>query len=281
LTAVCQAQTVARGTLVAVIPANSGVAVAADSRTTGDNEGAYCDGRAKLFVPSKRKSTVVFATGTPSLFPNFDGIVAANSKDYCAFLKSTKPMLDLSTFLMNDVDEKLGQVLTQAETKKIANDCAAQVTAFSNKHKATHPLKNFRGKGMFTGVIVSYDAKRGVGLIGHFDVSVDTTETAVVKTISWKEFLKSDEIHSDWMLFGEGAYANENAAKYAPELLGPFKAILGQSVSRTSMNEAADAVLSLIKATEKAAKIVKPMYSIGGPIDVATISKSGAVINRY
>ena len=58
-----------------------------------------------------------------------------------------------------------------------------------------------------------------------------------------------------------------------------MKALLGKTIAQTSLADATLAALSLIIATEETAKVVTPPYAIGGPIDVATITKTGTTPN--
>ena len=283
----CQGQVPTRGTLVAIVPANRGIIVAADTRQTvpidthlsllGSVTQTYCDGRTKLFVPKLRKRTVVFQTGNGLQLPLFGALPL----DICGYLRSTPPILDIANFLVQQVDAKPKQVLTQTEIREIAEHCVAEVMEFARKYEAIHPLNQFLGQDMFRGNIVSYDVKHKTGLLGSFSIRVDSLGTPVVGEVQWHEFWQADKVIKDLFRVGETDYVDQYVLKLGQPSLGPYNALSTKIVSQTSLSDATSAALSLITATEETTKSVTPPHGIGGPIDVATITKTGTVLERH
>lgn len=134
---------------------------------------------------------------------------------------------------------------------------------------------------MFQAVIVNFDAKHGVGLVGYFSVAVNSSERPVVIRVGLHEFLKSNKSLDAMFLFGESDYANEYVPRLGKQFLGPFLEIREKTVYRTSVKEAGAAALSFLVATEESAKIKKPTYGIGGPVDLATITNAGVTVERH
>lgn len=99
--------------------------------------------------------------------------------------------------------------------------------------------------------------------------------------VEWREFVKADKTFDDLNYFGETEYVERYVYKLGQQFLGPYKALFGKTVSHTSVPDATCAALSLITATEEAANIVPPPNGIGGPIDVATIIRTGVEIKRH
>lgn len=275
LATLCQGQVPAGGTLVAVVPANGGIIVAADTRSTVAQ--TYCDGQAKLFVPRLRKRTVVFQTGQGLQLP----LSGALPVDLCRYLRSTSPLLDIANFLVHQLDAKPKQVLTQTETQEIAGHCVSEVIEFAHKNEALHPLNPYLGQDMFRAAIVSYDATRETGLLGSFIIRVDSLGAPVLGEVQWREFLKADKTDDDVNSYGETEYVGQCVYKLSQQFLGPYKALSSKTVSQISLSAATSAALSLITAAEETAKSVTPPYGIGGPIDVATITRKGTVLVRH
>jgi hypothetical protein len=276
LTTFCQGQVFSRGTLVAVVPANGGIVVAADTRTTVAQ--TDCDGNAKLFVPKLRKNTVVFQTGEGLQLPSFG---ARQPVDICAYIRSTPPLLDIANFLVQQVDAKPKQVLTETEIQEIAAHCVSKVIEFAHKYESVHPLNRYLGQNMFRAAIVSYDVKHETGLLGSFILLVDSMGAPALGKVEWHEFLKTDKTSDDLNYFGETEYVEQSVYRLGQRFLTPYKALFGKTVRHTSLSDATSAALSLITATEEIAKIVKPPSGIGGPIDVATLTKTGTALERH
>jgi hypothetical protein len=274
LSNICQGQVSAAGTLVAVVPANGGIIIAADTRTTVPAiTQTYCDGRPKLFVPSKRKNIVVFETGAGIQSPPW----RVEPPDICGYVRETTPILDINTFIVQQLETNRKQVLTQTEMQVIAEQCVSRVVDFAR----TYSLKPYFGQNMFRAVIVSYDAKRETGLLGSFVVMLDSSGKPMLGEVQWHEFVKAHRTSDDVKLFGETEYVDEYVSKLGQSFLGPCKALTGKTVSQTSLADAKSAALSIITATEETAKSVPPPHGIGGPIDVATITKRGTVLERH
>lgn len=274
---VCLGQVSTVGTLVAVVPANGGIITAADTRETV--AGIYCDGQPKLLVPHKRKNTIVFETGQGTQLPLSKG--ARLPVDICAYVKSTRPLLDIAEFIVEEVDAKPNVLLTGRETHVIAEHCVSKVTEYAYKYKAISPLKSYLSKDMFRAVIVSYDPKRETGLLGSFVIRVDSSGKPLLDGEIWHEFLNAEKASDDLQYFGEVKYVDQYVFKLGQKSLAPFRTLFTKTVSQTTLSDATSAALSLITASEETAKIVTPPNGIGGPIDVATITKMGVALERH
>lgn len=264
----------AGGTLVVLVPAGAGIVLAADTRYTLGQ--TYCDGNAKLFVPKLRKNTIVFDTGAGLLFPLNK---AHQVVDPCAYMKSTNPELDIPRFLLNQIDAAPKRILSQTEIEGIGRRCVAAIKTYAEKHQAAHPLDSLIGQHMFRAGIASYDAEHEMGLVGTFTVLVDAHGTPMLDDVVWRQILKSDKVQVK--KFGETEYVERYVISSGQKLLSPYNALADKIVSQTSLVDATSAAVSLIAATEETAKMIKPPTGIGGPIDVATITKMGAVLERH
>ena len=271
----CKGQVPSGGTLVALVAANGGIAIAADTRTTVAQ--TYCDGRTKLFVPKSRKHTVVFETGEGIQLPQ---PTATQSLDICGYINSTPPILDINAFLVEEVDANPDIVLTQTELQRIAEHCLSKVAEYAHTFDG-HALVSYLGKNMFQGVIVTYDVEHETGLVGSFIIGVDSTGAPSLGTVQWEELLKTDAMGRDLQYFGETQYVKQYVYTLGEKFLGPCKALLGKTVSETSLPDASSAALALITASEETTKIVPPPTGIGGPIDVAIITTTGVAIERH
>ena len=279
LATVCHGQVALSGTLVVVVPSNDGVAVVSDTRRTVAS--SNCDGEPKVFAAKARKNTVVFETG--------EGIQVlvgpVHPTDICEYTNSAPRILDISDFVLRQVDAAPNKLLSEDEVRTIATRTLTEVREYAQKYSAKHPLQNYVGANMFRAVIVSYDDKRNVGLLGSFIGSVNLSGMPDLNgKVEWKEFSTTDKVDDYTEYFGETDYVVANVVR--PEnvhLLVPHLALTGKTISQVSLGEAVLSGRSLVSATEQIAKTVKPPngHGIGGPIDVTTITKEGVKVERY
>jgi hypothetical protein len=275
LSALCHGQVSAGGTLVVVVPANGGIIVAADTRSTVG--GVYCDGVEKLSIPKLRKNTAVFETGEGIQLPPRGHSQPLD--DICRYAKSATPLLDMRAFLVQRVDAKPNEVLTKIEMQEIAQESLSKVMEYAHKYETSHPLAVYLGQDMFRAGIVSYDLKREIGSFGTFVVRIDDHGIPVLGDVDWNEFPKSEKIFVFYL--GETEYVNQYVLSSAQQTLNSYNALTGKTVLQTSLSDAISAALSLITATEETTKIMQPPTGIGGPIDVITITEKGAVLERH
>jgi hypothetical protein len=116
-------------------------------------------------------------------------------------------------------------------------------------------------------------------LYGAFVIGIDSKGTPRLGGIEWHSFLKTDKTFDDTTYVGETDYVNEFVPKLKQILA--LRALIGKTVAHTSLSDASSAALALVTATEETAKIVTPPHGIGGPIDVATITKAGTTLTRH
>jgi hypothetical protein len=270
----CASQVPAGGTIITVIPASGGMVVASDTRTSL-TEKLYCDGHAKLIVPRSRKRTVVFYTN--------DGLQTKEqpTSDICAYLKSTSPLLDINQFLAQQVDtKKREERLSLGEVQQIAERCRLEVVRFAREN-GPNALKQYSGSVMFRAAIVNYDVKDDKGLLGSFAIRVNSVGNPSIADSTYLEFAHTDKAIPE--NFGETDYVRKNAydinklsASCVAQLNPPI------TVSRLTLADAKCAALSLIKAVVQFAKTAPPPgNTIGGRVDVATITKTGVRIEPH
>jgi hypothetical protein len=99
--------------------------------------------------------------------------------------------------------------------------------------------------------------------------------------VGWREFSNADKGLNAPTAFGETEYVGQYVFKMGQKFLGPYVEVLSRTNSQTSRSEATSAAIALITATAETAKSVPPPNGIGGPIDVAAITKAGVEIKRY
>ena len=114
----------------------------------------------------------MFETGEVLQFP----LPKAVPPDWCAYINSVQPILDIETFLVRQVDARPNGVLSEKEVQTIGKRCLSKVAAYARKYASLYPLIPFLGKKIFRAGIVSYDAKHKTGSFGSFLISVDHRE---------------------------------------------------------------------------------------------------------
>jgi hypothetical protein len=268
LVAVVVNRQAALGTLMVIVPANGGVVAAADTRSVF--VGTACDGATKIVRPKRRKNTMVLVAGTPTVI-GFD----KRPSHPCEYMKSGPRMLDIPHLISMLLDAKKNDLLSETEVNGIAIDSLSEVKAFDQTHRHLHTLDYYIGRVGFQVDIVSYDEKHETVLVGGFAVYVDST--AMPKLLNNTPFYrlsKPDKL--GMMVNGERDFASKYIR--TPEMI----AILGKPIGQVSLTDATSAALQYITDGEKAAETVKePGVYIGGPIDVATITKAGIQIKRH
>jgi hypothetical protein len=267
LVAVVLNRQAAFGTLMIVVPANGGFVVAADTRIFFLH--TACDGVTKIVRPKQRKNTLVLAAGTPIVTR-----LGKTPSHPCEYQKSQPRSLDIPRLVSMRLDATKNGALTEAEVNKIAQDSFLAVKAFDQEHRKLHPLNYYLGIG-FQIDIVSYDEKHSTVLIGGFAVNVDSTgKPELWKNTPFYQLSKTDKLGT--MTVGEEDFA----LKYIHT--AQLYAIREKPIGQVSLTDAASAALQYITDGEKAAETVKePGIHIGGPIEVATVTKAGVQLKRH
>jgi hypothetical protein len=272
----CQGQVAAGGTIVAVLPANGGVVIAADSRLTLGGNG--CDGFQKLLIPPTRKHTVVFTTGYPLRYKN-----AVSTTDCEAAMKAPLA-LDMGKFIEREVEKGVGP-LTKKEVHKIANLSVSRVEEYA-KNSRPHALHGDIGRKdcMFRGGVVNYDVKNETTIVGMFCVSVSPDEKPFIDgDITYERHPKTES--TGVQIIGETDYFNANVFSEKNGLLNPYFALFPHNspkvVSDSPIPDARQAVLSVVAATEVMTKTVRAPSEIGGPIDEVTITSKPTALTRF
>ncbi len=193
----------------------------------------------------------------------------------CEYMKSMPRKLDIDRLVSMRLDATPNDILSEAEVNKIANDSFQAVKAFDEAHRKLHPLDAYIGVG-FQVDIVSYDEKHKTVLLGGFAVHVDSNGTpALWRNTPFQRLSEADRLGI--MVVGDRDFA----AKYIHT--AQMQAILGKSIGQVSLADATSAALNYVVDGEKSSEIVKddPHSPIGGPIDVATITRAGIHIKRH
>lgn len=255
------------GTLMVVVPANGGFVVAADTRSVFVN--TVCEGGTKIVRPKQRKNTVVLVAGTPIVI-RFD----KPPSHPCEYERSGPRMLDIPRLISKRLDATKNEVLSDAEVNRIANESFLEVKAFDQLNGKLHPLNYYIGIG-FQVDIVSYDEKHATVLLGGFAVNVDSNGTPELwNNTPFNRLSKADRLGI--MVVGDKDFAR----KYIHT--AQMQAILGKPIGQVSLTDATSAALKYVMDGEKFAETEKEEHAdIGGPIDVATITKTGVQIKRH
>jgi hypothetical protein len=256
----------ALATLIVSVPANGGFVVAADTRAVFLD--TVCDGVRKIVQPQKRRNTVVLAAGTATVF-RFD----KTPSHPCEYMKSGPRILDIPHLISMRLDETKNGVLSEAEVNNIANESFSEVKAFDQANRNLHPLNYYMGIG-FQIDIVSYDGNTSTVLIGDFGVKVDSTGTPQLFMMPFNRLSRADKLAI--VITGHKSFAR----KYVHT--AQMQAIFEKTIDQVSLTDATSAALRYIADAEKSVKTAKePGIYIGGPIDVATITKAGIQIKRH
>jgi hypothetical protein len=254
------------GTLIVSVPANGGFVAAADTRVVFVD--TVCDGVRKIVQPTKRRNTVVLVGGTATVVR-----FGKTPNHSCEYMKSGPRMLDIPSLISMRLDATENDVLSEAEVNSIANDSFLAVKEFDQVNKKLYPLNHYIGIG-FQVDIVSYDEKQATVLVGDFAVKVDSTGTPQLLNLPFIRLSTTDKL----------AFVVTGARHFAKTYIrtAEMQAIVGKPIGQVSLTDATSAALKYIIDGEKLAKTVKePDIYIGGPIDVATVTKAGIRIKRH
>jgi hypothetical protein len=259
------------GTLIIILPANSGVVVAADTRQVFRE--TPCDGLTKIIRPKNRKNTLVLIAGTPIVF-----LWDRPPKKPCEYLRRVKPSLDIGATVVRSLDKRARDVLSEDEVRRIAHESFADVSAFDRAQRGHHPLDYYITHTGFQVNIVGYDAKNATVLIGGFGIYVDSAGAPQLRHNT--PFYKLSTMDKwGYKLLGE----REFAKKYVQAPL-EMAAVEGKPVGQATLKNMKSAALKYIIAAEKAASStmeVEHVDDIGGAVDVATITEKGIQIDRH
>ena len=153
----------AHATLVAVVPARDGLAIASDSRFTF--MGAPCDGAFKIVEPERPLRTVAFVTG--------DSIFVAPppaGEDPCRYLATAPRLLDVGAVVKAYLGRG-GEDPAGISNSDLATDSVDAVERFRQRYP--NVLKSYAGREIFSVVVVSYDPASEVSTLRNFVVRMD------------------------------------------------------------------------------------------------------------
>jgi hypothetical protein len=254
------------GTLIVSVPAKGGIVVAADTRVVFVD--TVCDDVRKIVQPARRKNTLVLIGGTATVIR-----FGKTPNHSCGYMKSGPRMLDIPRLISMRLDATENDTLSEAEVNSIANDSFLAVKEFGQVNRKLYPLNHYIGTG-FEVDIVSYDEKHETVLVGDFAVAVDPTGTPKLLNLPFIRWSTTDKLA--FVLTGQRGFAR----KYIRT--AQMEAIAGKPIGQVSLKDARAAALQCIIDGENAAETVKePGIYIGGPIDVATITKAGIRVERH
>lgn len=255
----------ARATLVAVVPARDGLAIAADSRYTF--MGAPCDGAFKIIEPARPLRTVAFVTG--------DSIFVAPppaGENPCRYLATAPRLLDMGAVVKAYLDRGSNNP-AGISMPGLAAECVRAVDAF--RHRYPKALQSYAGMDLFSVVVASYDPSRHVSTLWNFVVRIDALSRSIEAARLDRTTIAPPTPRGVW-IYGETGYVNREV--YA----GPARRFLqpatqnflraSQSVGEVARDTAVAAATDVVQAASRAAAIDPPASGIGGPVRVVVLS---------
>ncbi len=255
----------AHATLVALVPSNDGLLVAADSRITF--LGAECDGAFKIIEPARPMRTVALVTGE-SIFVSPPPAGAAN---LCRYVETAPRRLNFDT-LVRSYLERSADDPTQLDFDGLSAACVRQVERFRQTY--SQALRAFVGRDIFSVVVASYDPASQTSLLRNFVVGIDA-RTHHAGAVRFTETAVSPHDPRGVWLYGETSYVDRYVyAGFGRQFLSP--ATIGFLRTRipvrdTSIDQAAAVAANIVHAASRATQTVPAPSGIGGPIRVVLL----------
>lgn len=253
----------AHATLVAVVAARDGLAIAADSRFTF--MGVPCDGAFKILEPERPLRTVAFVTG--------DSIFVApppEGENPCRYLAIAPRLLDMGAVVRKYLDRG-GDDAAQISIFDLATECVRAVERFRRRYP--NALSGYAGRDIFSVVVASYDPERHTTTLRNFVVRLSAAKDghrARVEATRMSETTMGPRSPGGVWIYGEAGYVNREV--YAG-LGRRFLNAATQSFLRAHepiglvpIDEAAAMAIDVVKAASRTAEIVPPSSGIGGAI---------------
>lgn len=254
----------AHATLVAVVPARDGLAIAADSRFTF--MGAPCDGAFKIQVPERPSRTVAFVTG--------DSIFVAPppvGEDPCRYLATAPRLLDMGAVVKAYLNRRSGDPAS-ISIFDLATDCVDAMERFQRRYP--NALRSDAGREIFSVVVVSYDPARRVSTLRNFVVRMDSAGERVHAARMTESSEGPRSPRGVW-IYGEAAYVNREVyAGPGQRFLNPAtQAFLRvhEPVAAVPIDAAAAIAANVVQAAVRVAQITPPSSGIGGPVRVVIV----------
>lgn len=253
-------------TLVAVVPARDGLAIAADSRFTF--MGAPCDGAFKILEPERPLRTVAFVTG--------DSIFVAPppaGEDPCRYLAGAPRLLDMGA-VVKDYLDRGGESPASISIFDLATDCVETVERFQRRYP--NALGRYAGREIFSVVVASYDPARQVSTLRNFVVRMDSrgvrAQAARMSESAWGP----RSLRGVW-IYGQAAYVNREVyAGPGKQFLSPSAQVflhVHQPIGAVPLEEAAATAADVVSAASRAAQIDPPSSGIGGAVRVVIVGR--------
>ena len=255
------------GTLVVIIPSNSGLVVAADTRHT--LLGISCDNDTKIYFPKKPSGTVVTVTGTA----NFLEVKQPFVSDPCDEIARSPVLLSIPPIVTSYLEEK-DTTAANVQLADLADRCVTAVRRLFMANPAI--IERYVGKNIFHVVIASYDSDRHSSFIRSFTVDLPTVTQIAANTGIVAQYGLSDQ--PDFRAFGQGGYLVEHVLngvgrQFVDDKYGEF---LGKkAVNEIDAGLAAHVARNLIEATAKTTELISIPSGVGGPIDIFLLGSNG------
>lgn len=251
------------GTLILMIPVRNGFVIAADSRTSNDNQTKYCDESHKLIeITAGPPRTVAATTGINGLREPSD------KEDFCQHLREATVWIDVNAELKNFIESRNDT----AETLSLAEFEPRLRAAFASAPAAAAPyLSPLAGKTLCRLFVVSFDPEHSATWFRYAMVSLTPDMEIVVSDETVMRF-GPDNDKTFWRL-GEQDYLDDlmQRGKIAPHIKHRKTISFLNSVSKVqnvSKDRAIEVCSDVLAAVGEVAKTIKPPTAIGGPTDI-------------
>lgn len=256
----------AHATLVAVVPARDGLAIAADSRFTF--MGASCDGAFKILEPQRPLHTVAFVTG--------DSIFVAPppaGENPCHYLATAPRLFDMGAVVRAYLDRS-GEDPGRLSTAGLAAECVRAMQHFERSYP--NALRGYAGREIVSVVVASYDPVRHVSTLHNFALRMEPGTGHVEAARTSKITVGPDSLRGVW-IYGEAAYVNRYVyAGTGRRFLQPGTQAFvreHEPIGDVTINEAAAAAADVVLAASRAAQIDPPANGIGGQVRIVILRR--------
>ena len=255
------------GTLIVLIPTQSGLVAASDSRLSLD--GAMCDGVEKFLIAEKPERLLIAVTGRRGVWP----VSIFTAPDKCNFIRTNRRDFDLGESAKAYV-EAAAVPIEKIDLTALTRHCVdGWLTFFKSQPYRLDGTTSFSRL-----VLASYDPSSGITRIRIVDISFPLVPGGKINaTVPFDIMLSPDDLAAPYVL-GESDYYFE---KVQPHLLlsakrDATKKQLAQplKIMDTTLRDGIDIAIEMIEATSQMTESVPAASGIGGPIDVRVIGNS-------
>jgi hypothetical protein len=258
------------GTLIAFVPANRGLVVAGDTRST--IMGHRCDGYSKITIPKYPPLSVVAAAGTSTW------IMARTplwGHDPCGDIAKNGVAFFNSKDIATKYIEENSRAIWEIDLTDFANHIAAKIKQVAETNGEY--VRAFAGKTMFLTAFGAYNSATETSYVRAVQFNLTEKFAIEAKFVSDYRFGLNDG--PGYLHFGDTVTFTQQVMLGAGKEFIPISLAALESkakIEEIGIDLASDVAINLIEAAKKASVNIPELRSIGGQVDAYVLEASGA-----